>query len=683
VSGFSFPWWPRAKASAAPRAIPADSVETVSDAMPLAEDLNAAIGVFLDNYCASTKPLNYAVLLTGPWGAGKTHFLKGYLAKRNKSYIYVSLYGVTSTTEIDDEIYRQLHPVLASKYTRLGGVILRAVAKGALKLDFNNDGRDDGTLNSTVPEIDLKDFQKNAKEKLLVFDDLERAALKPAQVLGYINAFVEHEDAKAVILANEDELEKGDADFARIKEKLIGQTLQITPSVEAAYPQLVELVTDPWTAEFLSASKAQVLDIFALSKAKNLRVLKQALWDFERVAKGFRTSDHDHPVQLTQMLQAILALSIEVRTGRLPKEQLANLTTDIWARGFRRGKGKEKSELEVSEERYPGVALCPSTLAPELAQTLFTRGYVDAAAVQASLDRSPPFITLDEEPSWRRAWHGYQSSDAEYAAAMTALEADFAARTFVEPRVILHIFGILLNAARIGYGARSIAQTLAACRAYVDDLAADNRLELRPARPDPLQTDTGYGGLGFIEKETSEFIALKDYFEEVIEKAWLATLPTVAANLHEVLKATPEKFTQQTTINNGTGGGAFWDVPLLAQIDPADFTKTILALDATMQGTVIHGLMLRYQRQPSSPVKTVELPWLAKVHALLVAAIPSLGPMSQYRLKTLLSRDIEPLLPAAAAAPTPTRRARSASKPTSGPTTKAASKPKPAPKAKP
>ncbi|WP_161495015.1 P-loop NTPase fold protein [Caulobacter sp. BP25] len=613
-------------------------------------DPNAAVRVFLDAYCTSTAPLNYAVLLTGPWGAGKTHFLKTYLADRKRAHIYVSLYGVSSASEIDDQIYRQLHPALSSKYTKLGGVLARAFLKGALKIDLDGDGRDDGSINGGLPEIDLNDFAKNAKDRLLVFDDLERTAMKPANVLGYINAFVEHEDAKVVILANETEIEKEDPDFKRIKEKLIGQSLVILPSVEAAYPELLKLVTHPWAAKFLEMSKAQVLDVFAQSEANNLRVLKQALWDFERVAKGLRPSDLAHTNELKAMLQAIVALSIEVRTGRLPKEQLQSLKANRWARLFRRGKEETKSSLELSEDRYPGIDLRPAGLDPDLVVALLTRGYVEPVEVQSSLDRAPPFISPDAEPIWRRAWYGYRSTDAEYAQSMAALEAEFVARAFVTPPIIMHVFGIMLNAARIGYG-RPLAQVQKDCRAYVDDLAANNRFDLTIARPEHLRTDSGYDGLGYIDVETPEFKALANYLDGAINKAWRKMLPVAAEKLHETLKAEPDRFTQQTTINNSPTPAAFWDVPLLHYIAPEEFAKTILTLEPAAQISVLQGLSARYQRGDASDVRTLELPWLAKLRRRLLTAARNLGPMSRHRLKTAVAREIDPLLPAKVSTP--------------------------------
>ncbi len=82
---------------------------------------NAATGKFLEMYCGFPHAPRYAVLLKGPWGAGKTYFVKKFFsaarssgAKREEfKHLYVSLYGMASTKQVEAECFRQLHPILS------------------------------------------------------------------------------------------------------------------------------------------------------------------------------------------------------------------------------------------------------------------------------------------------------------------------------------------------------------------------------------------------------------------------------------------------------------------------------------------------------------------------------------------------------------------------------------------
>ena len=67
---------------------------------------NKHIEEFLDYYCESKEELNYAVMLKGAWGSGKTYFMKDYVSKKGKQskFLHLSLYGISSFLELDDLI---------------------------------------------------------------------------------------------------------------------------------------------------------------------------------------------------------------------------------------------------------------------------------------------------------------------------------------------------------------------------------------------------------------------------------------------------------------------------------------------------------------------------------------------------------------------------------------------------
>ena len=65
---------------------------------------------------------DYAVMINGEWGSGKTHFWNNKLRKRleviknkaGKAYktIYISLYGINSIEEISKKIFLETNPVI-------------------------------------------------------------------------------------------------------------------------------------------------------------------------------------------------------------------------------------------------------------------------------------------------------------------------------------------------------------------------------------------------------------------------------------------------------------------------------------------------------------------------------------------------------------------------------------------
>src|SRR3989339_1118767 len=137
---------------------------------------NKHIDEFLNYYIDDKKLKNpqYAVLLKGKWGSGKTHFINEYkkhLDEISQKCIYVSLYGVTSYDEIETKLLKAIHPKLYNDKTIFAGKILKGLLKGTLKLDLNDDGKTDGSASVQIPNFKPEDLL-NTKDRILIFDDV-------------------------------------------------------------------------------------------------------------------------------------------------------------------------------------------------------------------------------------------------------------------------------------------------------------------------------------------------------------------------------------------------------------------------------------------------------------------------------------------------------------------------------
>ena len=134
---------------------------------------NQHILEFLNYYIKLPNP-QYAVLLKGKWGSGKTHFINEYkkeLDTNEKKYIYVSLYGITSYDEIETKFLESIHPRLYNKKTIFAGKIAKQLLKGTLKIDLDADGKADGNASVQIPNFKPEDLL-NTKDYILIFDDL-------------------------------------------------------------------------------------------------------------------------------------------------------------------------------------------------------------------------------------------------------------------------------------------------------------------------------------------------------------------------------------------------------------------------------------------------------------------------------------------------------------------------------
>ena len=118
--------------------------------------VNLYIKNYLNNYLKINNP-EFAVLLSGKWGSGKTYFIENFIEEykenENIKFIKISLFGLKKTDSIDEQIFSSLHSFLGNKYVKLTGNIIKNALKFGVKVDWDNDGKTDGTSN-----IDTKSF---------------------------------------------------------------------------------------------------------------------------------------------------------------------------------------------------------------------------------------------------------------------------------------------------------------------------------------------------------------------------------------------------------------------------------------------------------------------------------------------------------------------------------------------
>ena len=162
-------------------------------------------------YYVGNKFYNYAVMIDGDWGSGKTHFVKQVLLpelkKETKTSIYISLYGVRNIGELSKKIYIEF--LLKDKADKINPTLLTGATEA---LDVVS-----GLISPFIGkygDIEIKEkkiqnlVQKIVpiKDCILIFDDLERCNCPMKEILGYINGFVEQAGMKVLIIANQNEL---------------------------------------------------------------------------------------------------------------------------------------------------------------------------------------------------------------------------------------------------------------------------------------------------------------------------------------------------------------------------------------------------------------------------------------------------------------------------------------------
>lgn len=254
--------------------------------------MNENIVNFLNGYMMNPDP-QYAVLLKGKWGCGKTHFINHWIdaykgnptTEQVLESIYVSLYGLSDTKQITTAINRVICPILYGKAAKAGKVLAKIASAMVLKheVDLNYDGISDFSINigiDSLSKFKSNDSLVNSK-KLLIFDDLERCDVPMKKLLGYLNFFVEQCNCHLIVIGDDDKIAEGENKkiFGEFKEKTIGREFEIATDIHSA---LDTFVNQTPKNDFVVGHQEQIEKFFAMTECDNLRILRQALWDFSR-----------------------------------------------------------------------------------------------------------------------------------------------------------------------------------------------------------------------------------------------------------------------------------------------------------------------------------------------------------------------------------------------------------------
>ena len=324
---------------------------------------------------------DYAIMINGEWGSGKTYFWNHKIKPKIESMqvngkrltaIYMSLYGISNLEEISKKIFIETTQLMDKNLKKFMD------ASGVSNIpEYAKTGLDMANFFGVTQNGDRLDYGQffSTDDKVLCFDDLERANVDVIDILGYINNFVEHDHIKTIIICNEKELStklknsnlemktfiatylldkenkltmKTDKpmverirdtieyvfdkanDYERIKEKLIGETFEYAPEFNYIINGLLMRFENyPDLIRFLRENTNLITSTFNKSGTRNLRILKHALNDFKKifdmVTKSYPNTNHRI---MQTMLIFTIAISFEIKAGKITKDKFVNIDSN-------------------------------------------------------------------------------------------------------------------------------------------------------------------------------------------------------------------------------------------------------------------------------------------------------------------------------------------------------------------
>jgi hypothetical protein len=381
-------------------------------------DINKHIVDNLNFYLGLNFP-EYAFLITGEWGSGKTHFIESFIKnpkESNSKIIKVSLFGLKCTSNIDEKIFQELHPVLGSKYAKFAGNIFKGAINLGFKIDLDSDGKPDASLNSKFDKVDFSEYfskEGRNKEIVLVIDDLERTDISTTEVLGYINYLVEISKIKVVLVANEQFiLENNNSDdYKRFKEKVVGKTFEVKHNIDEVLAEFLDESED----KLLHKQLDVIRDVYTRSKCKNLRKIKQSIFDFGYLTSCISDEYLKNSMFYSNLVRTFFALSIEIKKGVLDEQSLRKNTP-------LRRMIEPSNEIEKIFEKY---ALNESYLySGDLWAEILFKGNLES--VNEVTSKLAFFINKQEvvPPTWVKLWNFKELEQEEFSSLVKEIEDD-------------------------------------------------------------------------------------------------------------------------------------------------------------------------------------------------------------------------------------------------------------------
>ena len=441
--------------------------------------MNEDILRFLEKYKDDPDP-QYAVLLDGKWGCGKTFFIKSWLdtfQTENEDELapmYVSLFGVQTVKQINDTINGLLFPFMNSKVYKIGKTITKMVASAALRfnVDYDGDKKNDGTVDFKLdPLMDLLNDKKEELKgrRILIFDDLERANIGVKELYGYINRFVEHNRFKVIVVCNSTEITDKET-FNRFREKIIGRTFEIHSDIDAAINSFANEIP---TSYFVQQHISEVKEAFKLTGYSNLRVLRQCIRDFNQIFQGIHI-DNGNPYQnkeLFHFLIRFVVLYSEMSTSN--KDIIAN-----WKQKYAQALASDRPEMLELKRRISAIQQKYQPLEIKYGMDIFRErnditfipdfclkgidlvGYLNAKLVPTERD------------SWDCLYQYYEMNNEDFESQYAMTESAVLNGSFRNYQDYLKAISILIELSDLGIKEMN-SKVFDTSKAYVEKLIAD------------------------------------------------------------------------------------------------------------------------------------------------------------------------------------------------------------------
>lgn len=560
---------------------------------------------YLDYYMTLKNP-GFAVLVTGEWGSGKSHQVNKAIPLELQCK--VSLFGINNTEEIYNTVFSKMYPGkhFAKKMIELTKDVTSEFSGVTLGAGSIIGGMITPLIKQTVD-----------KDKVIIFDDLERCAIPNSEILGVINQYVEHHQCRVVILAHD---KKTHTDFITTKEKIIGHTIKIDPQTDEA---AASFFTYNRNLNRFTYLKSLIVDAFKKTECKSLRILKCVINDCNRLLSCLEPVHIKNTLAIQALFNYFCILNIEFRQGHLNVSDIENMPKDysqlIMLTQTNDNESDDiknsKKNLRALHKKYNEIEVRNRTIGNELLALMLETGKYPKKEIVESLNFSKFFIKNQKHPAWTIIINYDHLESDVVRNAIDEMFKDLKEFTVVEIQDIMHTFCLSYLLSDYKEIPQSFEELYSQQVEYIDNLLIKGLLPPEELRFNPF-ADKIYSRA----KSYTYWIkdSYKPYVNEIIEHikksrkiSQINKYPDYAKDILQALDTDLNRF-NYLLLGDSKEAGIYSNIDILNTIPPEDFVLHWLILPVDSWERVYNILISRYSTA-SQTILNQEKDWLYEV----------------------------------------------------------------------
>lgn len=183
------------------------------------EEIKKAIRDYIEK-----APYDYAVMINGDWGSGKSYLIKkelipeiesiklppSFTSESNYKVINISLYGLEDIRSLSNLITTSIFYNSEMWNTKIGSTLKKvgSVAGTGLRILSDISGKSISASNEDLKDVFMETAQNciDINKYVFIFDDLERSTLPLSEIFGFLSNLIEGNSVKVIVVANEKEI---------------------------------------------------------------------------------------------------------------------------------------------------------------------------------------------------------------------------------------------------------------------------------------------------------------------------------------------------------------------------------------------------------------------------------------------------------------------------------------------